>query len=118
MKVLTLTDGLDAIEVIPFNATAGVVLPAEEVAAAMKQTIAAFDVGTLAASSGTTVAIPVPGALTGDGVIVNPSPLLPDTIFLVQMHVSGPDAVSVVFFNIDVVGLDPGPIDFIVTLFR
>ena len=74
------------------------------------------DLGTLAAGA-TTVTFPVPGAIVGDSVLVNPSILLPDTIFLVQYHISGAGTVDVIFYNISGGPVVVGPQDILFTLF-
>jgi hypothetical protein len=73
------------------------------------------DVGALAVG-GNTVSIPVPGAKTGMGVVVNPDPLLSDSIALVQQHVSAANVVDVVFYNLSGAPISPGSQNYIVTL--
>lgn len=66
----------------------------------------------------TTVAIPFPGAQPGDCLIINPTPLLSDDIFIVQCHVSNLDELSVVFYNISGAPITPGVTPFNVALIR
>lgn len=80
------------------------------------KSVVTVDVGTLNPGA-TTRTFSVPGAKPTDGVYVNPSPALNDLIFLIQMH-AGTDTVDVVFFNFDAAPILPGPLPWIVNLFR
>lgn len=76
------------------------------------------DVGALAVGPNT-VTLSVPGARPGDAVVVNPSPLLSDLLFIVQTHAAASAGqISMVIFNFDGAPVSPGPLPWLVTLFR
>lgn len=75
-----------------------------------------FGVGPLAPGA-TAVVLPVPGALPTDGCQVNPPQGFSNDLFLVHMHAQV-DAVGVEMFNFSGAPIDPGAIDYVVSLFR
>lgn len=78
-----------------------------------------IDLGTMPGNSPSLYVFDVPGAELGDGVVVNPTEQLPNTVFVpVHCHVLSPGKVQVIFFNINGSPETPGVQPFVVSLLR
>jgi len=94
MRVLTTDDNSPSFEVIPSNGTASLtVTPVPNIVQVTK------DLGTLP-SGATTLQFTVPGVVLGDVVVPNASPFIPASIGILQYHVTAPDTVDMLFYNL------------------
>ena len=108
MRAIVTDESTPNFEVIPANGTASVSLRTGESGSSTQILTGTVNMGTVVAGVATLFDFPVPGVAIGDVVVANPRNTLPNDIDLFHVHVSAPDTVQVIVYNIGPVDLSVG----------